>query len=152
MANSVENKKEAIKPPTEAQWMARKQLLRGFYFNSTLSKLIEHMKEDFAFIASKNQYERKFKEWNFRKNLTVEEREHVLRKKRKRDEAGKETRVVLHGVEIPNKRLKKEESRLTVSYLNKICSTYPKQQSEIYWIAEETIGICIHVRGKRLFL
>ncbi|KAG4439975.1 hypothetical protein IFR05_004549 [Cadophora sp. M221] len=122
-------KKKAIKPPTENEWEAHKQMLRGLYFNSTLPKLMEHMEEGHSFVASKNQYERKFKEWNFRKNLTVKEREHVLRKKRKRDEAGKETRVVLHGVEIPNKRLKKEESRFTISDLSKICSAYPTAPS-----------------------
>ncbi|KAH6713333.1 ankyrin repeat-containing domain protein [Leptodontidium sp. MPI-SDFR-AT-0119] len=122
---STKKKKGAIKPPTEDEWEAHKQVLRGLYFNSTLSKLMQQMEEVHSFFASKNQYERKFKEWNFRKNLTVEEREHVLRKKRKRDHEGKETRVVLHGVEIPNKRLKKEESRFTVSDLNILYSTYP---------------------------
>ncbi|KAH7350641.1 ankyrin repeat-containing domain protein [Rhexocercosporidium sp. MPI-PUGE-AT-0058] len=122
--SSTKRKREAVKPPSEDEWNHRKELLRGLYFNSTLPKLMVHMKKDYGFLASKNQYERKFKEWNFRKNLTVEEREHILRKKRKRDEAGKETRVILYGVEIPNKRLKKEESRIALSDLDRIFSSH----------------------------
>ncbi|KAH6711909.1 ankyrin repeat-containing domain protein [Leptodontidium sp. MPI-SDFR-AT-0119] len=125
----VKRKRESIKPPAEDEWSAHKELLRGLYFNSTLAKLMEHMKEDFGFIASKNQYERKFKEWKFRKNLSSDEWEHVLRKKRKRDEASKETRVVLYGVEILSKRLKKEEGRYTLSDLNRIFSAHPNAPS-----------------------
>ncbi|KAH7420115.1 ankyrin repeat-containing domain protein [Cadophora sp. MPI-SDFR-AT-0126] len=126
---STKRKREAVKPPSEDTWNDHKNLLRGLYFNSTLAKLMEHMERNFHFVASKNQYERKFKEWNFRKNLTSEEWEHVLRKKRKRDENNKETRVVLHGVEVPKKRLRKEESRYTLSDLDKIFSSYPSAPS-----------------------
>ncbi|KAL2071858.1 hypothetical protein VTL71DRAFT_13093 [Oculimacula yallundae] len=121
-------RKEAIQAPTEDMWNAYKELLRGLYFNSTLAEVIKHMEEDYGFIASKNQYERKFKDWNFRKNLTIEEREHILRKKRKRDREGKDTAVDFHGVKISNKRLKKEESRYALSELEMIvasCSNAP---------------------------
>jgi hypothetical protein len=50
--NSTKKKREAVKAPAEDDWNAHKELLRGLYFNSTLTKLMEQMERNFNFSAS----------------------------------------------------------------------------------------------------
>ncbi|KAF4626423.1 hypothetical protein G7Y89_g11736 [Cudoniella acicularis] len=105
-------------PLTEQDWDAKKTILRQLYFDSTLPKLMEVMEQEHSFVASKSQYETKFKTWAFRKNLSVKEWQYIIHKKRKREASGKETEVKFCGSLICNKKIKKEESRHSISELN----------------------------------
>ena len=64
-------------------------------------------------ISRKGQYEKKFKEWRFKKNHTKEDWRIVGYKvdKRKRAAAAKESNVYLDQELMPQKKLRKEISR-----------------------------------------
>lgn len=70
--------------------------------------------------GSKNQYERKFKDWGFRRNLSAGEWEYVFQKKRKRDDLGKESQVLLNAMLIPADRIKKQQGRYKAMELERI--------------------------------
>jgi len=66
-----------------------------------------------------NQYQEKFDEWGFRKNLRKDESKIVIAKTKKRKrELGKDSSVELFGNEMPEKRLKKIEQGFTLSELS----------------------------------
>ncbi|KAG9237441.1 ankyrin repeat-containing domain protein [Amylocarpus encephaloides] len=115
-------KNEAVKAPSEEDWDLHKTTLGDLYFGSTLKEMMQQMKRDHQFVASKNQFERKFKEWGFRKNFTKEELKAVLSKKHKRDREDKASQVSMNGMVIPEKRIRKEESRFTISEVQEIDS------------------------------
>lgn len=69
----------------------------------------------------KNQYERKFKLWDFRKYLTSDEWKYALCKKRKRGDAGKDSQITLNGRVIMEKRVKKDEGRYTLTEVDQLC-------------------------------
>ncbi|KUJ20686.1 uncharacterized protein LY89DRAFT_451973 [Mollisia scopiformis] len=135
---ATKRKGEATKAPTEEEWDTHKHVLRELYFGSTLTKLMQCMEIQHGFIASKNQYERKLKEWEFRKNLSSDEWKYIIHKKRKREDLGKESQIMMHGVAIPKKRIKKEEGRHTLSDLNRISTSHPNAPSP-----ETPEGICV---------
>ncbi|CAG8959568.1 hypothetical protein HYFRA_00001469 [Hymenoscyphus fraxineus] len=68
----------------------------------------------------KNQYERKLKDWGCRKNLNHEEWNFVLCRKRLREEIGRESHFTMYGVAKTQKKIKKEQTRYTISQLNDI--------------------------------
>ncbi|KAG4439978.1 hypothetical protein IFR05_004552 [Cadophora sp. M221] len=104
-------------PSTDEEWEGRKAIIHQLYTSSTLAVVMKIMADKYGFCAS--QYETKFAKWNWRKNLNSEDWRFVLEKKRKRAALGKETNVTLNGNLIPQKRIQKEEQRLTISQLNK---------------------------------
>ncbi|KAH6663674.1 ankyrin repeat-containing domain protein [Halenospora varia] len=116
-------------PPTEQDWDAKKTILRQLYFDSTLLKLMEVMEKEHNFVASKSQYETKFKNWAFRKNLSVNEWQYVIHKKRKREASGKKTEIKFCGSLICNKKIRKEESRHSISELNSSFISCPSPAS-----------------------
>lgn len=61
--------------------------------------------------SSKSKYERRFKKWNMRKNLTREEWITVGRKVKKRKLHGKESEVYVDGALIPKRKVRKETMR-----------------------------------------
>jgi hypothetical protein len=70
-------------------------------------------------LGRKPQYLRRFKEWGLSKNITSEAWKVVEHRLRKRRLEGKETEVLLNGIIVDKKRLKKEISRhvpLSVTY------------------------------------
>ncbi|KAG9236254.1 ankyrin repeat-containing domain protein [Amylocarpus encephaloides] len=72
------------------------------------------MKEGHGFIASKNQYERKLKEWDFRKNLSKPEREYAILESRKRAREGKDSQIIWQGNPVPQQKLKKMDTRVSL--------------------------------------
>jgi hypothetical protein len=68
----------------------------------------------------KAQYEAKFREWGFRKNLTKEQKEALLHKKYERDEAGKESVITGPSSVISQKRIRRLEYGFAMSELKKI--------------------------------
>jgi len=71
---------------------------------------------------SKTQYEKHFRNWRFRKNVkrTDGEWAYILNKKHQREQLGKTSEVLLYGVKITEKTIKKRESRYTISELHRI--------------------------------
>jgi hypothetical protein len=68
----------------------------------------------------KAQYEKKFKEWKFPKNLSKEERKYILHKKHQRDEAGKESAITWHSSVVPPQKLRRLEYEFSISELHQI--------------------------------
>jgi len=62
-------------------------------------------------ISRKAQYEKKFKEWRFKKNHTKEDWRIVGHKVEQRKRAAKESNVYLDQELMPQKKLRKEISR-----------------------------------------
>jgi hypothetical protein len=62
-------------------------------------------------ISRKAQYEKKFKEWGFKKNHTKEDWRIVGNKVEQRKRAAKESNVYLDRELVPQKKLRKEISR-----------------------------------------
>ncbi|KAH8596017.1 ankyrin repeat-containing domain protein [Bisporella sp. PMI_857] len=127
--------------PTREEWDVHKDVLRGLFFKCTLEETIKCMDEDFGFIArypilvlnasyvmqnltsqSKTQYERKFREWKFRKNVKTSDREwlYILETRRKRERVGKRSAFTLFGKPILEKTILKRESRYTLSELDRM--------------------------------
>lgn len=66
-------------------------------------------------------YERKLHgEWGFRKNLSAHEWEYILRKRHKRSDLGKNTRVTHDGLIISSNRIKNRERTYSLSDINRI--------------------------------
>ncbi|KAI5802988.1 Clr5 domain-containing protein [Geopyxis carbonaria] len=104
------------KPNTPATiWESYKEELRQLYVaqDKGLSSVMEHMESTYGLEASKNEYQRIFKQWDFRKNLTQKEWAFVNHRTRKRkaEDATKETEVTFQGVRQDPKRVKKELNR-----------------------------------------
>ena len=115
----------------DSEWEFLKQVIRDVYLvrDQTLEVLINEMGVEHGFwktsvkalfelfsrwrltANSKSQYERAFKVWNFRKNLTKEQWAVVSHKlnKRKRDE--KDSEVLVDGILLEEKKLRKETKR-----------------------------------------
>ncbi|CAG8978914.1 hypothetical protein HYALB_00005251 [Hymenoscyphus albidus] len=98
--------------PSPDEWEAVKTKIYQLYFDSTLKNVMEKMKTDYGFVASKNQYERKLKEWGFRKNLSLEERFYAIRTVRKRKAEDKASQVKWQGLVLSEKKLKKLDRRV----------------------------------------
>lgn len=107
---------------------------------------------DLSDFSSKNQYERKFKDWGFRKNLTCEEWKPVLATAKRRKESRKESKMTLNGVLVPSSKIKKEQMRYALSELSNIFATCEISSLEacniwINWFTDRTSslpdGICI---------
>jgi hypothetical protein len=62
-------------------------------------------------LDSKTQYERHFKNWNIRKNLTRTDWVALDSRIKKRKKSGKDSSVYKKGILIPQKRINKETSR-----------------------------------------
>jgi hypothetical protein len=62
-------------------------------------------------LSRKAQYEKRFKEWGFKKNHTKEDWKIMGHKVGKRKRAAKESDVYIDGEMMPRKKLQKEISR-----------------------------------------
>ncbi|KAI5802989.1 Clr5 domain-containing protein [Geopyxis carbonaria] len=96
-------------------WESHKEEIRQLYLaeDKGLPSVMEHMKTSYGLAASKNEYQRIFNQWGFRKNLTQKEWAFVNHRtqKRKAEDATKETQVTFHGVRQDPKRVKRELNR-----------------------------------------
>ncbi|KAF2836920.1 hypothetical protein M501DRAFT_986739 [Patellaria atrata CBS 101060] len=72
-----------------------------------------------SFKASKAQYERQFKRWALRKNITSKEWKTVGHKIEKRKRNEKESEVIVDGIVIPTAKVRKETSRNTFTAMEK---------------------------------
>ncbi|KAF8249018.1 hypothetical protein K440DRAFT_230544 [Wilcoxina mikolae CBS 423.85] len=94
-----------------ADWELHRTEIEALYRRMSLRDVMSHMRTQYNFHASEDEYGRQFKNWNFRKNLKHSDWEyiHQLLGKRKRD--GKKCVVYFDGIEIPEKKVKREMSR-----------------------------------------
>ncbi|KAF8247193.1 hypothetical protein K440DRAFT_479801, partial [Wilcoxina mikolae CBS 423.85] len=94
-------------------WESYRKEIHTLYLghNKSLKDVMSYMKEHHNFDATKAQYERHFKMWNFRKNLNDDEWKFVHNRMEKRKRNDKDSVLRVDGIEIPNKRVKKEISR-----------------------------------------
>ncbi|PSN75329.1 ankyrin [Corynespora cassiicola Philippines] len=100
----------------EEVWNRHKAAIQTLYLDEDRKLLgtggvIEQMAELHDFHATKAQYERQFKKWDFRKNRTKKEWEAIAHQVAKRKRDNKESEVMIDGAIVCSKRLKKEVSR-----------------------------------------
>ncbi|KAL1635207.1 hypothetical protein SLS58_010377 [Diplodia intermedia] len=97
----------------EELWSSHKEIIRYLYLvkGMTRQDVMSKMEDDYEFRASAGQYERQFKKWGFRKNLTPSEWQLVSRRIDKRKRDGKETDLKIHGIRVPPKKVDKAISR-----------------------------------------
>ncbi|KAJ3560686.1 hypothetical protein NPX13_g9216 [Xylaria arbuscula] len=99
----------------EDTWEYHKDTIRQLYLVTKLpvSMVALQLKEKHKFDRRVHQYHHKLKQWGFRKNLTQAEREKLYQSlnKRKADDS----EVLLSGVKLGGKRLKRLMSRVSVS-------------------------------------
>ncbi|KAH8591385.1 ankyrin repeat-containing domain protein [Bisporella sp. PMI_857] len=91
-------------------WERVETVIRTLYLEQDLSlpKLMKEMEEKYDFKATKYQYESQFKKWDIRKYRTAQEWRIVSQKVTKRKREQKETEVILNGISINSKKLRKE--------------------------------------------
>ncbi|KAL2797432.1 hypothetical protein BJX66DRAFT_92549 [Aspergillus keveii] len=73
--------------------------------------IMKIMRERYDFDAKPNQYDRKFKEWGFRKNLKSKEWRIVKSRVEKSKRAGKQCDIFVGGMLVPKDKLEKEIRR-----------------------------------------
>ncbi|KAL2147808.1 hypothetical protein VTI28DRAFT_5580 [Corynascus sepedonium] len=69
------------------------------------------MKSRYGFSATKGQYEHRFQQWGFEKNMAGENYPVITSKTGKRKAAGKESNVFVNGVLVPPAKIRKESAR-----------------------------------------
>ncbi|KAF3024300.1 hypothetical protein E8E14_013540 [Neopestalotiopsis sp. 37M] len=110
--------------PSQSEWESQKDVIRDLYLdqNYTLKALQERMNST-GFIATKSQYETKFKAWGFSKNsanIPAATWKHVGYKVAKRKRENEDSIVFFDGALVDQKRLRKEISRYSYSITEKI--------------------------------
>ncbi|KAF7541594.1 hypothetical protein G7054_g513 [Neopestalotiopsis clavispora] len=110
--------------PSQSDWESQKDVIRDLYLyhDLTLKALRERMHSN-GFIATKSQYETKFKAWGFFKNsanIPAATWKHVGYKVTKRKRENEDSTVLIDGVLVDQKRLRKEISRYCYSTAEKI--------------------------------
>lgn len=129
-----------VMAPSHNDWLAIQQILFDAWLGGKPlnSEFINHMKEIHGFSASsdylyfyslstlivyhrKGRYERNFREWGWRKNLTEDEMQYVLIQIKTRKERGKESEATLAAgdfkIVIPQERIRKRKYRSGELYI-----------------------------------
>jgi hypothetical protein len=96
----------------DAIWERYKPTLWGLWVRDRkpLSKVQEEMLA-MDFVAEPDEYKKRFKAWGFSQYIPADVWKHVGHRVEKRKREGLESAVVLDGVLVQNKRLRKETSR-----------------------------------------
>ncbi|ETS77149.1 hypothetical protein PFICI_11023 [Pestalotiopsis fici W106-1] len=110
--------------PSKSEWESQKDAIRELYLNQnyTLKELMERM-HSAGFVATKSQYETKFKAWGFSKNDTnipAATWKHVGYKIAKRKRVGDNSTIFIDGAEVDQKRVRKEISRNRYSTIEQV--------------------------------
>ncbi|KAF8252510.1 hypothetical protein K440DRAFT_646032 [Wilcoxina mikolae CBS 423.85] len=93
--------------PSATEWESHREELRKLYLVDNISRdhVMSYMRENHGFIATKNQYDRQFKNvWKFRKNLNGTEWKFVQNRIEKRKRDTKESIVYVDGIEFPGEK------------------------------------------------
>ncbi|KAF7553420.1 hypothetical protein G7Z17_g3661 [Cylindrodendrum hubeiense] len=101
-----------------AQWELHKKQIRTLYLveDNTLDQTIKIMTNRYGFSATDKQYVRKLKNWGMKKNVRSHQWKKSVSLVQGRKALGKETKLIIDGMNISAKRMKKEMSRY--SYLS----------------------------------
>lgn len=102
----------------DALWEDNKDTLRKLYIseNMTLDQVRGIMAESHNFEATNSQYERKFKQWKFRKHCKKKDWVTISQVISKRKREGKESEVLMDGALLPLKKVRKEINRNEPTY------------------------------------
>jgi len=111
----------------ERIWDRHRPTIERLYKTKTLGEIVPYMKEHHNFFArywkyciangqaltwiSNSQYERQFKKWRVRKNLTDEEWRRVIRYINRKSISIDQVEVLFHGTIIPHRRIIQETTR-----------------------------------------
>ncbi|KAK6528409.1 hypothetical protein TWF281_009650 [Arthrobotrys megalospora] len=96
-----------------ADWEAHRKIITDLYHEGqTQSDIQKHLEDELGFRVSIKQLEYRLKVWGLRKNITKAEYQYIQQNVSKRThEEGKETDVLLNGVKIQAKKLKRNLTR-----------------------------------------
>ncbi|KAK6222660.1 hypothetical protein LQW54_000841 [Pestalotiopsis sp. IQ-011] len=110
--------------PSKSEWESQKDVIRELYLNKDYPlKALRDRMNSAGFVATKSQYETKFKAWGFSKNdtnVSAATWKHVGYKIAKRKHRDEDSTVFIDGVEFNHKRVKKEISRYTYSTIERV--------------------------------
>ncbi|KAF2792453.1 hypothetical protein K505DRAFT_246622 [Melanomma pulvis-pyrius CBS 109.77] len=81
--------------------------------------VIDTMKRDHDFWASKSQYESRLKKWGMRKKITEKEWRAILLRVQRRANEGRQTEIVFNGMVLSEQRITRELARRSSSNMNK---------------------------------
>ncbi|KAI5927288.1 ankyrin repeat-containing domain protein [Camillea tinctor] len=105
-------------------WTPHRSTIRSLYLyqNKPLKYIIDYMRDNHGFSASKSEYERQLKVWRCRKNGTPEIWEYVARELRARESEGSQSDVYIDGNIIDKAIVKRRTapSRVFVSSIDSI--------------------------------
>ncbi|KAH8672228.1 Clr5 domain-containing protein [Ilyonectria robusta] len=101
---------------TSEEWERWRNVIHTLYILEDLplcgpSGVIEKMKLRYGFRASKRQYEYRFQQWGFEKNMPGGNYPIIMSRLGKRKLEGKETNVFWRGELVPAAKVRKESSR-----------------------------------------
>ncbi|CAN9202332.1 unnamed protein product [Alternaria alternata] len=99
----------------EKAWEHFRSTIESLYWENSLNTIEAHMNERHGFLATKSQYERHFRKWELRKNLTGLEWGIIIRYMRKHSIHPEQVEVLFKGHEIPQKRVLQEIARRSSS-------------------------------------
>lgn len=102
----------------DALWEDNKDTLRKLYIseNMTLDQVRGIMAGSHNFEATNSQYERKFKQWKFRKHCKKKDWVTINRVISERKREGKESEVLMDGALLPLKKVQREINRNKPTY------------------------------------
>ncbi|KAH6882176.1 hypothetical protein BKA58DRAFT_14788 [Alternaria rosae] len=95
----------------EAIWNRYRTTIESLYWEKSLDKIDAHMKKHHGFVASKSQYERHFRKWELRKNLTTAEWAATIRYLMRNSIDLEQVEVLFKGRGIPQNRVLQEIAR-----------------------------------------
>ncbi|KAI1323201.1 ankyrin repeat-containing domain protein [Xylariaceae sp. FL0255] len=78
-----------------------------------LSEVIDYMRKEHNFDQKKHQYEYQLKKWKVKKNIPKEHWQYISHCIRKRKKKEKKSEVFVHGIPIPEDRIRREMQRYT---------------------------------------
>ncbi|KAK4246409.1 ankyrin repeat-containing protein [Corynascus novoguineensis] len=119
---------------SSGDWERWKNAIHALYVLENLplrgpSGVIETMKSRYGFSATKRQYEHRFQQWGFEKNIVGENYPVIASKLGKRKAAGKESNVFWKGELVPPAKIRKESARH--GYMTTLEKMYQAQASAV---------------------
>ncbi|RDW66551.1 hypothetical protein BP6252_10186 [Coleophoma cylindrospora] len=116
-------------------WDSHRVLMETLYLkkDKSLKDVMDEMRSAHDFHASQAQYQRKFKDWGFRKYKKDPEWKAIIHHVKKRKREGKDSNVYIKGALIDPKKMRKETSRHDLPTLqNHNEAPSPKTNEDVY--------------------
>ncbi|CAI6340756.1 unnamed protein product [Periconia digitata] len=104
-------KRSADDAGLDGLWDLHMDEIVSLYRKASIEEVMKLMEERHAFRKKKHEYAAHLREWGVTKNVRKHEWDYIIPRYNERMKENKNTVVRVHGVEISQKRIKKEEKR-----------------------------------------